>query len=77
MISKKYLGLFAIICTIGISSPGLIDVQASSEMDYNTWKLCMLLYSPIGDWVCGAEPDKPKCYGYFPGTTMCIDREKP
>lgn len=33
MISKKYLGLFAIICTLGISTPGVLDVDAFSLQD--------------------------------------------
>ena len=75
----KYLGLFVIICTISISTPGIINAHAATQFDYDMWVVCMVLYSPFGDFVCGPEPyvDPPipcKDVGYDPlGNKVCYD----
>jgi len=57
MISKKYLGLFVILCTLGITTPGMFDVDASSLDKVSLHsvipgKSCVVSQFPLLGWVC-------------------------
>lgn len=68
MISKKYLGLFAIICTTGITSLGVSDVDATMidlELTHDEWLMCLLYFGePLNYPFCGWEPYDPRCVFY-------------
>jgi len=58
--NSKYLGLFAIICLIGIINPGIYDVDATTEpkTKHDLWKTCNDTFGSgfLSDFFCGSEP---------------------
>lgn len=56
MITKKYLGLFVIVCTIIIGTPGVIDVDAAPAQHVE--HVCIFDASWLTSWMCPQPPPK-------------------